>query len=59
MLLPDGNLLVHSGELPSTEYGRLARLAPYVDGERMHRHKLTREGVASDLAAGHRDAREL
>lgn len=55
VLLPDGNLLVHSGELPSTEYGRLARLAPYVDGERMHRHKLTREGVASDLAAGHRE----
>ncbi len=55
VLLPDGNLLVHSGELSSTEYGRLARLAPYVDGERMHRHRLTREGVAADLAAGHRD----
>ena len=47
VLLPDGNLLVHSGELSSTEYGRLARLAPYVDGERMHRHRLTREGVAA------------
>ncbi len=55
VLLPDGNILVHSGELSSTEYGRLARLAPYVDGERMHRHRLTREGVAGDLAAGHRD----
>ncbi len=55
VLLPDGNLLIHSGELPSTEYGRLARLAPYVDGERMHRHRLTREGIAADLAAGHRD----
>lgn len=59
VLLPDGNLLVHSGELPSTEYGRLARLAPYVDGERMHRHRLTREGVAADLAAGHRDTLEF
>ncbi|MDP2316203.1 MAG: hypothetical protein Q8P41_25115 [Pseudomonadota bacterium] len=55
VLLPDGNILVHSGELLSTEYGRLASLAPYVDGERMHRHRLTREGVAADLAAGHRD----
>jgi hypothetical protein len=55
VLLPDGNLLIHSGELPTTEYGRLARLAPYVDGERVHRHRLTREGVASDLSAGHRD----
>jgi hypothetical protein len=59
VLLPDGNILVHSGELSSPEYGRLCRLAPYVDGERMHRHRLTREGVAADLAAGHRDTQEF
>jgi hypothetical protein len=55
MLMPDGNILIHSGELSSVDYGRLARLAPYVEGERVHRHRLTREGVAADLAAGHRD----
>ena len=55
VLLPDGNLLLHSGELTTVDYGRLCRLAPYVDGERVHRHRLTREGVAADLAAGHRD----
>ena len=55
VLLPDCHILIHSGELSSPEYGRLARLAPYEDGERMHRHRLTREGVAADLAAGHRD----
>jgi hypothetical protein len=55
MLLPDGDVLVHSGELSGPDYGRLARLAPYVDGARMHRHRLSREGAAADMAAGHRD----
>jgi hypothetical protein len=59
MLTPDNEILVHAGELSSPEYGRLARLAPYVDGERMHRHRLTREGVANDLAAGNRDTLEF
>ncbi len=59
MLMPDGNILVHAGELISTDYGRLARLAPFVEGERVHRHRLTREGVAADLAAGHRDPLEF
>jgi hypothetical protein len=56
LLLPDGDILVHSGELAAPDYGRLARLAPYVDGARMHRHRLSREGAAADLAAGHRDS---
>lgn len=55
LLLPDGDILVHSGELTAPDYGRLARLAPYVDGARMHRHRLSREGAAADLAAGQRD----
>lgn len=59
MLMPDGNILVHSGELTSVDYGRLARLAPYVEGERVHRHRLTREGVAADLAAGHRNTQDF
>jgi hypothetical protein len=30
-------------------------MAPYVEGVRMHRHRLTREGVSADLSAGHPD----
>lgn len=55
LLTPDNDILVHVGELSPSEYGRLARLAPFVDGERVHRHRLSREGVAADLAAGNRD----
>jgi hypothetical protein len=55
LLLPDGDILVHSGELETEDYGRLARLAPYVEGARMHRHRLTREGAAADVSAGHHD----
>jgi hypothetical protein len=55
LLLPDGDVLVHSGDLDSASYGRLCRLAPYVDGERVHRHRISRAGVAADLAANHRD----
>lgn len=59
LLTPDNDILVHVGELSPTEYGRLARLAPFVDGERVHRHRLSREGVAADLAAGNRDTLEF
>lgn len=59
LLTPDHDILVHTGDLSATDYGRLCRLAPYVDGERMHRHRLTREGVAADIAAGNRDPMEF
>lgn len=53
MLLPDNDILVHPAELPRPAWGRLARMAPWVEGTSMMRHRLTREGVAADLAAGH------
>ncbi len=56
MLTPDLDILVAPGELGLRDYGRLCRLAPYVEGDRVHRHKLTREGIGADLAAGHSDA---
>ncbi len=56
LLTPDREILVGPGELPGPEYGRLCRLAPYHDGDVVHRHRLSREGVAADLAAGHDDA---
>jgi hypothetical protein len=56
LLTPDREILVAPGELHSADYGRLCRLAPYVDGDVLHRHRLTREGLAADLAAGHDDA---
>lgn len=52
-LTPDREILVAPGELPPAEYGRLCRLAPYVGGDVVHRHRLTREGVAADIAAGY------
>lgn len=55
LLTPDHEILVHVGEIPLLDYGRLARLAPFVEGARLHRHRLTREGVAADIAAGHGD----
>ena len=55
LLTPDNDILVHTGELSSPDYGRLARMAPYVDGARMHRHRLTRDGVTTDLAHGNTD----
>lgn len=55
MLTPDLDILVAPGELPGPEYGRLCRVAPYVDGDVVHRHRLTRDGVASDIAAGYDD----
>ncbi len=56
MLTPDLDILVAPGELSIRDYGRLCRLAPYQEGDRVHRHRLSREGVAADLAAGHADA---
>jgi len=55
ILTPDLDILVAPGELPGPEYGRLCRVAPYVDGDVVHRHRLTREGVAADIAAGYDD----
>lgn len=52
-LTPDRDILVAPGELGGADYGRLCRVAPYVDGDVVHRHRLTREGVAADIAAGH------
>lgn len=59
LLSPDGDILVHVGELPLQTYGRLARIAPFLDGENLRRHRLTREGAAADIAAGHRDTLEF
>lgn len=55
LLTPDNEILVHVGEIPLVDYGRLARLAPFVEGARLHRHRLCRDGVAADIAAGHGD----
>lgn len=55
MLTPDRDILIAPGELPPWEYGRLCRLAPYVSGDVVHRHQLSREGVAADLAVGYDD----
>lgn len=59
LLTPDMDLLVGAGELRSTDYGRLCRLAPYVEGDRVHRHKLSRAGVAADLAVGNLEPLEF
>lgn len=55
LLTPDREILVAPGELPGPEYGRLCRAAPYESGDVVHRHRLTREGVAADIAAGYDD----
>ena len=59
MLTPDLALLVGQGELPLGAYGRLCRIAPYEGGDRVHRHKLSREGIAADLAVGHTDPHDF
>lgn len=59
LLTPDRDVLIGPGELPLPEYGRLCRLAPYQDGDVVHRHRLERAGVAADLEAGHEDALEF
>jgi hypothetical protein len=55
LLTPDREILVAPGELPGREYGRLCRLAPYHDGDVVHRHRLSRRGVAADIEAGQDD----
>lgn len=59
LLTPDGEALVPVGALPGPDYGRLARMAPFLDGERLCRHRLGRDGVSADMAAGHGDAVEF
>lgn len=59
LLTPDLDILIGAWELPTPDYGRLCRLAPFVMGERVHRHKLTKEGVAADIAAGYADATDF
>jgi len=54
LVTPDLEIMVAPGELPRSEYGRLCRMAPYVDGDRVHRHRLSRDGIAADIAAGHK-----
>lgn len=59
LLMPDLDLLVHPGEITLAAYGRLCRLAPYVEGAGLHRHRLTREGAAAEVGAGHTDTLEF
>ncbi|MED5374600.1 MAG: hypothetical protein VX899_26520 [Myxococcota bacterium] len=59
LLTPDLEILVAPEELPAHIYGRLARLAPFVEGTRVHRHRITSDGVARDLTAGHSDPAEF
>ena len=58
MLTPDGDILCHVAELRLEDYRRLARLAPFVEGDALRRHRLSREGITAELAAGHRDTLE-
>lgn len=58
MLTPNAEILVHVAEARRDDYGRLCRLAPYVDGDALRRHRLTREGVGAELGAGHRDTHD-
>lgn len=55
LLMPDREILVAPGELSGADYGRVCRVAPYVDGDVMHRHRLSREGLVADMSAGHTD----
>lgn len=55
LLTPDREILVDPRELPGTVYGRLCRVAPFTSGDMVHRHRLTRDGVAADLAHGYDD----
>jgi hypothetical protein len=55
LLTPDYELLLPVGGLPPAEHARLARFAPYKEGERVHRHRLNRVGVQADIDAGHGD----
>lgn len=55
LLTPDREVLVDPRELPDRVYGRLCRVAPYLEGDMMHRHRLTLDGVSADLAQGYDD----
>lgn len=55
MVLPDGDVLAHVGEVALEGYGRLCRLAPFVDGDALRRHRLSRVGVAADMTSGHHE----
>lgn len=55
MLASDGEILVHVGELRPEHYGRLCRLAPFVEGGALRRHRLSAAGASADVAAGHSD----
>ena len=55
LLTPAGEVIGHVAELRLELYGRLARMAPYVQGDSLRRHQLSREGVTAELSAGHRD----
>ena len=53
LLTPDRELVVDPRELPGQAYGRLCRVAPFLSGDMVHRHRLTLEGVTADLAQGY------
>ena len=55
LLTPDYELLLPVGGLPPAEHARLARFAPYKEGERVQRHRLNRAGVQAAIDAGHGD----
>jgi hypothetical protein len=59
LLTPAGEVLCHVAELRLEPYGRLARMAPFVQGDALRRHQLSRDGVAAELGAGHRDTLEF
>ncbi len=56
LVTSDLEILVAPGEISARDYGRLCRLAPYVDGDVVHRHRLSAEGLRRDLEVGCTDA---
>jgi hypothetical protein len=59
LLTPAGEVICHVAELRLDQYGRLARMAPFVQGDALRRHQLSRDGVAAELGSGHRDTLEF
>ena len=55
LLTPAGEVIGHVAEMRLEQYGRLARMAPFVQGDALRRHQLSRDGIAAELGAGHRD----
>lgn len=55
LLTPAGEVIGHVAEMRLDQYGRLARMAPFVQGDALRRHQLTRDGIAAELGAGHCD----